>query len=262
MNVNGFLGVLIFSIIILMGCNRGPKVIESSSDTNSTESNTGIFRPDMEQAKAGDQNAGSLSSDVHTVEILETLPATKYVYLNVKENNETYWIATLKKEVKPGEVYFYRDGLLKTNFESKEYNRVFEKIYLVSNLINADHGDPAYHADETTADEMSQRSYKTEPLEGSISIKELVQNKDTYAGQTIQISGTCVKLNPNIMDRHWIHLKDGSMDGYDLVVTSDVAVPVGQQVTMNAIVRLNKDFGAGYTYDLILEEGKVLQINQ
>jgi hypothetical protein len=57
------------------------------------------------------------------------------------------------------------------------------------------------------------------------------------------------------MDRNWIHIKDGSKDDYDLVITSDVFVPEGSVVTMKAQVSLNKDFGAGYKYDLILENG-------
>jgi hypothetical protein len=53
------------------------------------------------------------------------------------------------------------------------------------------------------------------------------------------------------MNRNWIHLKDGSMDDYDLVVTSNEDVPVGSKVTIQADVVLNKDFGAGYKYELI-----------
>ena len=60
------------------------------------------------------------------------------------------------------------------------------------------------------------------------------------------------------MGRHWIHLQDGSKDDYDLVVTSSSFVNEGQIVTMQAMVSVNKDFGAGYSYDLILENGQVI----
>lgn len=61
------------------------------------------------------------------------------------------------------------------------------------------------------------------------------------------------------MNRNWIHLKDGSKDDYDLVVTSDVFVPEGTALTLKAMVTLNKDFGAGYKYDLILENGTIVK---
>jgi len=60
------------------------------------------------------------------------------------------------------------------------------------------------------------------------------------------------------MKRNWIHLKDGSKDDFDLVITSDTFVPEGKVVTIKATVTLNKDFGAGYKYDLILENGTIV----
>jgi hypothetical protein len=36
-------------------------------------------------------------------------------------------------------------------------------------------------------------------------------------------------------------------------------VPKGHTITMTGVVALNKDFGASYQYDIILEEGKVVQ---
>lgn len=61
------------------------------------------------------------------------------------------------------------------------------------------------------------------------------------------------------MERNWIHLKDGTKNDFDLVVTSDTFVPEGSIITVKALVSLNKDFGAGYTYDLILENGTITQ---
>ena len=89
-------------------------------------------------------------------------------------------------------------------------------------------------------------------------IAELVANYKEYAGKTVQISGICTKVNANIMGKNWIHIKDGSKDEYDLVITSNTFVKEGDEITMKAVVSLNKDFGAGYTYDLILEEGIII----
>ena len=132
--------VIIFTLI-LSSCDRGPKIISSPVDAARSEnkSNTGIFSDSETTDNTGNEVA-PVSTDVHTVEVLEVLPTDKYVYMRVEEGGEEFWVATGKKEVKVGEKYFYKNGILKRNFESKEYNRVFDKVYLVSNIVAANHG--------------------------------------------------------------------------------------------------------------------------
>jgi len=166
-------------------------------------------------------------------------------------------------DVTVGETYFYKGGLLKTNFESKEFNKVFDKIYLVSsNLVLANHAtNPDFQntAANVQADvNPTKTTQKQVAVKGSIKIAELGKNAKKYEGKTVQISGTCKKLNASIMGKNWIHLADGSKDSYDLVVTSTELVNEGDFVTIKAVVTLNKDFGAGYKYDLILENGTLV----
>ena len=61
------------------------------------------------------------------------------------------------------------------------------------------------------------------------------------------------------MDRNWIHLKDGTADDYDFVLTSKVSVPVGHSVTFEGLITTDKDFGAGYIYELIMEDAAPIQ---
>jgi hypothetical protein len=173
-------------------------------------------------------------------------------------------------DVSIGETYFYKGGLLKTNYESKEFNRVFEKIYLISgSLVAANHSNTSELTDGKDSKSKKIDTYQKPTtvkkttqkivIEGSIKISELVKNAKELENKTVQISGVCVKSNANIMNRNWIHLKDGSKDDFDLVVTSDTFIPEGSIVTLTATVSLNKDYGAGYKYDLILENGILLQ---
>jgi hypothetical protein len=249
--------VFVAGLILLTAssCEKKPKVIESSSNDTGSAKNTGIFS-EAAPKFIPDNPTASSDEDLHTVTVIEVLPTSKYIYLKVNEGEEQFWIATLKTEVAVGKTYFYRGGLLKTNFESKEHNRVFDKMYLVSSIVAADHGNTST-APKT--DLPVNKEKKVTNKKGDVKIADIVANPTKYAGQTIQISGECVKVNPNIMGRHWIHLKDGSQDDYDLVITSDIIVPEGHTVTMTGIVALNKDFGAGYKYDIILEGGKVVQ---
>ncbi len=262
--------LLVAVTVLLAACNNKPKVITSTSENKGQVEASGIFSEDTNApAEISSNKSQAFGDDLHTVVINEVLPAEKYVYLNVTEGAKQFWIATGKKEVNIGETYFYKGGLLKTNFESKEYNRVFETVYLVTNLVAQKHGDntgkinisdyteakektPVKVAIETHTDKVVQH-------QGSIKIAELVKDPKKYEGKTIQLSGICTKINAGIMNRNWIHIKDGSKDDFDLVITSQEFVPEGSSFTIKALVTLNKDFGAGYRYDLILENGLIIK---
>lgn len=245
-----YVGFLI--ILPLSSCDKNPKVI---SPTESASGSTGIFSGDT-AAVTPDYSAQLGTEDLHTVTILEVLPTVKYVYLRVKEGQEEFWIATLKTEIEVGENYFYRGGLLKTNFESREHQRVFAKMYLVSSLVKSDHG-----IQSTSTQIPSKGNEMTAGVTAKdvIKISDLVADPKKYDGKTIQVRGNCIKVNSNIMGRNWVHIQDGSRDDFDLVITSTSQVPVGHTITMSGKVVLNKDFGSGYKYSIILEEGEFVQ---
>lgn len=248
-----------------MACNNGPKVIQSTSEPEKIEK-SGIFTPDPSTQVITNSNQ-SFSNELHTVTVNEVLQATRYVYLNVSEGDSKFWIATRKQEIKKGETFFYRGGLLKTNFESKEYNKVFDTIYLISNLVSQDHskhvGDLNTKLQKSAPiaqkEDIPTHTEKIVEHKGTIKIAELVKDPKKYEGHTIQLSGKCVKVNPNIMKRNWIHLQDGSKDDFDLVITSNTYVPEGSEITIRGKVVMNRDFGAGYKYDLILENGTLVK---
>ncbi len=100
-----------------------------------------------------------------------------------------------------------------------------------------------------------------EKAEGGITIAELFSNRKDYSGKSVKIKGKVTKVNPEIMGKNWIHLQDGTMfEGeFDLTVTSDVIPETGSIVTIEGIVAVDKDFGYGYTYPIMLEEAKIIQ---
>jgi hypothetical protein len=80
------------------------------------------------------------------------------------------------------------------------------------------------------------------------------------AGQPVVIRGKVVKSNPGIMGKNWLHVRDGSgAEGTnDITVTTAGDVPnVGDTVLVKGPVTLNKDFGMGYQYDVIIEDAEV-----
>jgi hypothetical protein len=63
------------------------------------------------------------------------------------------------------------------------------------------------------------------------------------------------------MDKNWVHIEDGSQfnNEKDLTITTLETVKEGDIVTFKGIVVLNKDFGAGYVYDIVLEEATLVK---
>jgi hypothetical protein len=74
----------------------------------------------------------------------------------------------------------------------------------------------------------------------------------------VAVRGTVVKANQAIMGTNWYHIQDGSGSAgegtNDLTVTSPGVASVGQVITAVGTLTLDKDFGAGYRYDVILTD--------
>ncbi len=99
------------------------------------------------------------------------------------------------------------------------------------------------------------------PCEGCIKIADLLAGKKDFAGKAIKIKGSVTKFNAEIMGKNWIHLQDGTeFEGvYDLTVTTDRVVSVGDIVTFEGKIILDKDFGYGYFYSVLMEDGKIVK---
>ena len=94
-------------------------------------------------------------------------------------------------------------------------------------------------------------------------VAALNQNKAGLAGKTISAQGKVVKVNNGIMGRNFVHVQDGTGDAAkgtnNLVVTSKQTANVGDQVAVSGVVVVNRDFGSGYSYPLLIEEASITQ---
>ena len=99
------------------------------------------------------------------------------------------------------------------------------------------------------------------PAEGGITISKLLSDKAQYANKTVKINGQVVKFSQDIMKKNWAHLQDGTdaSGQFDLVVTTNDMVKVGDVVTFEGKIALDKDFGYGYKYDVLMEDAKVVK---
>jgi hypothetical protein len=97
--------------------------------------------------------------------------------------------------------------------------------------------------------------------EGGKTVAEVFAEKDALAGQPVTFRGKVVKANPDIMGKNWLHVRDGSGEEgtNDITITTAPGTmpSIGDTVLVTGTVSLNKDFGMGYAYDVLVEDAQV-----
>lgn len=213
-------------------------------------------------------NNGNTANDDQKAKVLEVIQTTAYTYLRVEKNDQEQWIAIDKQDFKKGDIVYYEEGLEMKNFESKELQRTFESVYFVMNISDQPikqampGGMPGgMQGTEPKKPVISKLDISIEQPEGGTSIANLYAKRDTYGGKMVTVRGQVTKVNMSIMGRNWVHLQDGTADGdnFDLTVTTEDEPVMGDVVTFSGMLSLDRDFGAGYTYELILEDAVRLQ---
>jgi hypothetical protein len=205
------------------------------------------------------------NTNSHEVTVTEFIQTSSYTYLKLKEGGKEYWAAVPKFEVKTGQTYYYNKAGEMTDFKSKELNRTFSSIWFLEGLsdkpITAQNPPALTTAGKQTVKRVADISVK--PAEGGITISKLMSDKALFANKKIKVSGQIVKFSPDIMKKNWVHLQDGTEASgqYDLVITTNDFVKVGEVVTFEGVIATDKDFGYGYKYDLIMEDAKTVKNN-
>jgi len=156
------------------------------------------------------------------------------------------------------------------NFESKDLGKTFETVYFVERI--SENSEEATiplteipHTQTTTKEATKPTIEKKEVIvkaaAGGISIAELFKNKEKYNNTIVTLKGEVTKYNPSIMNLNWIHLQDGTdFNGeFDLTLTTKAEVKIGDVITVKGKVALNKDFGAGYLYAIIVEDTELIK---
>ncbi len=208
-------------------------------------------------------------STFQKVVVLEVQQVNSYTYLYIKENDNERWLAIPSMDAKIGEVYYYKGGMEMTDFNSKELNKTFESVLFLASINKNpiddektvfQHGS-RIDSTKTSTVNLEKLNFIIKPVDGGISIAELLKNKKSYDSKTVRIRGKVTKFNSQVMSKNWVHLQDGTeYNGkFDLTLTTNAEVKVGDIVTMEGKLFLDRDFGYGYFYSLIIENAVLLK---
>jgi len=192
------------------------------------------------------------AGDVFEGTVVDTLQGGGYTYMQIDDTKKKYWVAVEGTKVEKGTEVRFTEELKAKNFESKSLNRTFDEIVFASNLQYRTNV-PEKGNLELITEQVKESPYKQN---GTMSVKEAWEKRVSLNAKTITIRGRVVKASANIIGRNWIHIQDGTGEGSEvgrIVFTSKELPKVGDVVTASGVVSVDKDFGSGYFYKIIVE---------
>ena len=198
--------------------------------------------------------------------VLEVLDAGSFVYLRLQTKDGETWAAIAKAPVKKGAEVTIENATTMTNFESKTLNRKFDQIVFGSIAMSgtgaAAGGDmaPMHAGVAKTADGGDVKVAKASGPDAR-TVAEIVSRKADLKDKTVVVRGKVVKFTGGVLGKNWIHLRDGSgsaADGTnDVLVTTTDEAKIDDVVLVKGVVHLDRDFGSGYSYQVLIEEASV-----
>ncbi len=200
-----------------------------------------------------------------TGKVLQTMNSGGYTYVEIDNKGTKIWVAISEAEITKGETVSFEPGAVMENFKSKSLNRTFDKIIFSGGLLTPQSAAAAAAEPKPTGSKdkvvttKEKIKVKKATTANSYSIAELYKNRAELDNKTVTVRGKVVKVSPDIMQRNWIHLQDGTGDAqkgtHNLVLTSTAEyIPAtGDIVTATGTFVKDRDFGAGYKYDAIIE---------
>jgi len=202
--------------------------------------------------------------------VAETMDAGNYTYVRVETADGEIWAAATRFEVAVGDSVVVPLEMPMQDFHSESLDRTFPVIYFTSLILREGdatgsampQGHPPISGDTVSAHETAAVTDPVEPATGGLTVARVWAESGGLAGTEITVRGRVVKFNGGILGTNWIHLQDGSgseADGtHDLTVTTLGTASVGDVVTAKGVLATDKDFGAGYTYEILLEDAELL----
>ncbi len=212
--------------------------------------------------------------------VVETTNASSYTYVLIDTGKEKVWAAAPQFDVKVGDKVSFSDGMAMQGFESKALHRKFDVVYFVGSIETPGagkaanpgpgHGVGAVPNDEVhagvgraaTAAGASAAKLDFSGLkkaDGGVTVGELYEQKAKLEKKEVTFRGKVVKYNAQVMNKNWLHVQDGTgaAGANDVTVTSTNTAHLGDTVLVRGTVVLNKDYGYGYKYGLVVEDAKV-----
>ena len=215
------------------------------------------------------------STNLASGTVIESIDAAGYTYVQVESNAENIWLAGPKTTITQGGSIDVNTRAPMRNFHSKALDRDFPVIYFVDSYSgSAVQSAPAQTSASTATMDIPAGNQPVTDIKSLVAknldlktpvkraengqtIAEIYANKHELSGKLVKVRGKVSKFTANVMNKNWIHIIDGSGEN-DLTVITDQLVKPEQMIVIEGTVLLDKDFGYGYFYELLIDNAKVV----
>jgi hypothetical protein len=216
--------------------------------------------------------------------VAESHDAAGFTYLLLDHDGTKEWYVVGPIGVKPGEELVLETRMTAENFESKSLKRSFDRVTF-ARVVSGGTAVPVHPAQEhasmmaaqmphghpgSDSDAGAAASPVKEPVIRDITkaggpegrtVAEIWSSRAALRDRNVVVRGQVVKSLSGIMGKNWIHLRDGSGSAaagdHDITITTDGSAKVGDVILVSGTVRVDKEFGAGYEYAVMIEDAKI-----
>ena len=234
---------LIIGLVLSVGCGRDKPVKAAEEPAPKAVAAPSAPMPTPSQEPAGDGVSGT---------VVETMDASAYTYALLERGGQKVWVAGPQTKLAVGAVIGPVSGSPMPGFHSDTLNRTFDQIYFISAfpVVGGAPANPHPSAPPVASIE------KIEPAQGGTTVGKIFDDKAKLAGKAVTVRGKVTKVNNGILGKNWVHLEDGTGGAgtNDLMVTTSATAKVGDVVVVRGKVAVDKDFGAGYQYAVLVED--------
>ncbi len=258
MNRRIILTVALVILLLLSGCTSEKKSYVSTPEGQVPEY---IPEPQVFELSIGEllANADKLTNQYVTTRgrVLETLSTQSYTYAKISDDTGEVWVAGPKTELKVGDEVEVRSALLLQGFRATALNRTLDVILMVQSFSS---GEPySFHGATRSPDT---GNISVEKLPDGYTIAEIMERSDELAGKEVRLRGVVVKVLPDILNKTWIHLQDGTVTGSgekELVVTysGDELFEPGELVVVSGVLSTEVDIGSGYFFKVLIDDARI-----
>ncbi|MEO6326359.1 MAG: nucleotide-binding protein [Thermoanaerobaculia bacterium] len=273
--------ISLLAAVLLVGCaEKEAPVSEMAQPVSAARSHVQPETATLHSAPVANGGAAAAEVETGTItgKVLETMDSAGYTYLRLKTATGESWAAVREAKVSVGQQAIVINAMEMHGFESKTLNRKFDSIYFGS--LPLERGSAAGAAAPAAKQEMRSQAMAAQhavtakgPAEaGDVkvpkaqgadahTIAEIYAKKTQLKDKPVTVRGKVVKSNSGIMGKNWIHIRDGSGSAAtkddDLTVTMNASAALGDVVVVHGTVHVDRDFGAGYAYAVIVEDASI-----
>ncbi|MBW2742209.1 MAG: hypothetical protein JRE64_26005 [Deltaproteobacteria bacterium] len=244
----------------------------------------------------------NVQSPVLSATIIESKDVTNYTYLLLEDKTGKVWAAIPKTPVKTGDEIAITDIAVMKDFHSKTLEKTFDLIlFAVPSKecpFNESGGEnvskmpssmmpgkmpPAMMSQaampQGTMPAMGDNSTKKSKAavaknikvskavgEDAYTIEEIYSKKKELSQKTITVRAIVVKFMPQIMEKNWLHIQDGTgsaeKGNNDIAVSTLETAKIGDEVIIKGTLGIDKNLGANHAFSALIEGASITPSHQ